>query len=1656
MDKRSLHNKRKKNSSRTHERSNQGIFDKVASKVKGFLNPWLSIWNSVTEEDCSSSSDNEDALQEPELVPQITLQSAKRPRLSDHSLPGCSSNSLHIEPTREIDYTSSLPSRGINRLKLHEHSVPGCSTDVFSQASQEQDYSIQNSTHGSKRQRLNLDQNPNLLSAGTQTWLEVPERPNLYSQASAHIPSSNVQNSLIENKDSSVILNGDDHSENSEGSASTSGCSSLVSHKDRINCMSSIMLSESDIKSRRDAASQKGKIPGDINCSRMSLWSSGGSSAVRSVRSPTVMQTNQPGFSLSTFIGSSKPSDRKVASPFYQGKTSYGGASASRRMPPAAAPYQVDKPLRNQIKYRSNEPKDSYEGMSSAARRILQTLEKMSSPVTDAKKIPNTNKSPIDLSLYLMPPKHRKNFQSSTPAGPSRGPPIADISTISKLTTLKNYGQKRFQNSILDSPTLLSEKTSSILNVLPQILQSSPEMPSLPSGGGKMRNKLHQQHQPAAKNKFNANEMESRMSDYIDTIPDPTDLPEITLPITTLPTISFGQTTVKNTCDSSNKGKNFTFSNPIELVPNSELSNPTLPVISNLSSSFLSQPDVNKNQPANTFTFSNPIELENPIVTVSTNSNTQCKLNFNSKSVESTWKCSACWVNNPDSVTKCQCCENPKEVLSNASKTFSTATMLPFKPSSPKTPSNDELQKPVSSVLPLSTAGFGTATANSASTWACSECWVSNPATKEKCACCEAPCPSKGKITGGSSNKESRSINSSSNSAFGCASIPASSSSQSGFNFSGLSKVPQISSTWECDACLVRNEMDKQKCVACETLRPNKSNLSGFSFKGTNEAKSNATLNFNSPLNSAVSSGFLLNTTTASSSTSATTTGFTLSTTVKPVSDGFTLNTSEPTASSVSVTPASTSTCTFGSGTLSSVKPSSISSENKVAPTADVPFKFGDKTIATSDPAPSFGSSNNLFTFGTKSVATNSPKSAVSSSENPTPVVGNMPQKPIFGNSPLSSSFGKQTTGELKIPPVLISKSNPLFQFGSTVSSGETSWECSSCHSKNNGDKDKCASCSAAQIDKINKNNIDLPLKEILWNCSSCPTINSGDIAKCISCDSLRENKNFPSKGAGDVKSKDSIASFNMPSTTSASSSPFTFAAVASSSTTTAAIPASLTTTAVTTSLTVNSAISASSTTNAASVSSAITTTATTSTGFSFGATTNAPSAGTFVFGAKSEPVSTASSLFKFGTATLSTSKPSTTGFENNLSAAAVAPFQFGKSSVATTTAPTFGAASNTFTFGAAKSESNNSIKPTVSSSPAFGTSQSVFGTAVSNAMSTFGTSGGLNLAAPTVSKTNPLFQFGANAPSAEASWECSSCRVKNNSDKTTCSSCGTLRQEKSISGFTFKGTNDAKSNTSALNFKAVATTSSPSSGFTFNAPSTTTAASTGFTFSATPASSTGNFVFGAKSEATTASTPSFAFGSGSASTAKPSITTFENNLSSTPAVPFQFGNQPTIATSAPTIGFGGAASSAFAFGNKPETVNSLQPAASSTQMPVPAFGSAPTQPMFGNSTTPAFGKQAPGGFNFGLPTSSNSTPVFQFGVEKKQATPQSGFSFGTPSQDAMNQNFQPQFNISTPQSFNFGATSSAGPFQFAASSDSSQATSAGPRKIRKAFRRMK
>lgn len=100
-----------------------------------------------------------------------------------------------------------------------------------------------------------------------------------------------------------------------------------------------------------------------------------------------------------------------VDSPFYAGKTTYGGASAYRRatLQPSAALFPY---VRSRIQARpasmSSAPSTSSSVastsssnvvLSSSAQRILQALEAMSTPVRDAKRIPAASNSKRSTSL---------------------------------------------------------------------------------------------------------------------------------------------------------------------------------------------------------------------------------------------------------------------------------------------------------------------------------------------------------------------------------------------------------------------------------------------------------------------------------------------------------------------------------------------------------------------------------------------------------------------------------------------------------------------------------------------------------------------------------------------------------------------------------------------------------------------------------------------------------------------------------------------------------------------------------------------------------------------------------------------------------------------------------------------------------------------------------------------------------------------------------------------------------------------------------------------------------------------------------------------------------------------------------------------------------
>ncbi|GFT55468.1 nuclear pore complex protein Nup153 [Nephila pilipes] len=1570
MDRRALRNKKNKTrNARPYDRANQSILGKVASKVKDLLNPsWIfSQWMSTPQEQPTPTCPPDDESEEEDTPPQPTT------------------------------------------------------------------------TRGSKRPRLRLQEraSPSILSEGTQTWLDTPSSSNLFHQP-PHLSSTVTQNTLIENKESTVVMNGDDHSENSEGSASTSGCSSLVSsHKERSNCLgpSNLILSESalanlrgknsiGLKNIRDVSSQKGLSP-NMSTSRLSLWSgSGGFSPSTKCyqRSPSVANSNQPGFSVSAFVGPSKVNaqlERKISSPFYQGRTAFGGASSARKMPVSTAPYQVERPPRNQIKVRSNQPEDSLEGMSSAAKRILLTLEKMSSPVADAKKIPNTSRSPVDLSLYLMPPKHRSNVVT-TPSGTKKGPPIANISTISKLTTLKSCGMRIHEKPTMESLPVPSEERNrahldSFLLKNLSVLKESVEK----HGGGKMKNKLHQQHQSSAG---------SSSLEKLEAV----SLPNVPLPITTLPTFSFAIKSDKSNDYVNKIGNNFVFADPIEVLPKATL----VPVQSNTAISNL-DPNTHKSNSfeKQTFTFSSPIEHELPSLPVDL---------FNANS-SPTWECFSCLVRNPLSESKCLACEAAKN--------------LPIDRAEPTLPASSTSSIKVAS-------GFSSNFTNPPSTWECSSCWVRNPVKELKCQACETP-------------KQTTSL-------------PVSTISSTIIT-SELNNVSNPSSTWECSTCWVRNPVKDSKCLACETPRPGaKEDLTSTS-KSSNVAfgvTSSGTSSFFSSVSSSSSSGFKIpDFSNNSSNKTVSFGGFKLpsqpstselnnSTKAKSSHDVFLSKLSE-----ITNTPISTSKNSDLSVTESEAVPISISKSK----TSDSIIINGPSSVSLEIKKPSVTES---FSFSVSKGKTNS---TFSFKSNVTPqsssVTSAFDGKPLSFGTPSSNwecdaclvrnPADKQKCSACEtLKP---SKRNASVYFeperGASVSEKQPSQPKDSSVSE---EKKTTSPFGVNVSTSSSPSSFTLPtspisgsvfstasvktttettplIKSVLTPSTSsstttAPTFSFGSTAPIIELapNSSQPNVSISSGQASsplsvtksqDVTPVSSVATFSIPTTSS------TFAFGSSPATTTQSNPSS------------GFSFFASTATTAAPT--------TTPSLFVFGASSNTSQASKS--GVDFEPVSSASVSEKqpsqskdtsvceekktaspFGvnvstsslpsSFTLSTSTPLfktsdsidvvKTTTETSLIKSVLTP----STSSSTTTAPTFSFGSTSAPFAGltpnSASQSNvpfssgqapsllnvtksQDVKPVSSVAPfSIPTTSSTFtfgGSSTTAAQSnpSSGFSFFASTAANAVPSTTPsLFVFGASSNTSQTS---------------------------KPGGFTFKGINEEKPNPPSSN------------SLNFNVPATTTTTSSIFKFNASVPASSGGFVFGAvKTEPGTVNAPStnFAFGSGTTPATNSTFSGFQMNSSATPA--FQFGTQSTADTTpAPTPGFG----TGFAFG-KSETNNQIP----TTQAPTTGFGINTMQPMFGGASAPSFGKADKPVFNFGMPQSS-TTPVFQF-VEKKQATaPQ--FSFGTP-QDAPAPapgTFSPQFNFSTPASFNFGAASTqAGPFQFAASGD---AQSTAPRKIRKAVRRV-
>lgn len=575
----------------------------------------------------------------------------------------------------------------------------------------------------------------------------------------------------------------------------------------------------------------------------------------------TSLSTRRPSFNASTF-GSPNFVDRTlltkkiINSPFYNGRTIYGGASAYGHNLG-----RTQQDLRNNLKSsiqikpinKSNENGNVVLGKT--ARRILETLEQYSSPVNDAKKIPIVSKKSRDdgiLTKYVGANPYVKKGASNRELNV---PSVSDLLKMKQKTKLQDTTEAVRQIATTSKSNLNNE--------------------SYKLGGDNDKEKH------TSKMKTKVTNVRAKVV-VEETVPE-VNLNPVSLPITNLPKFDFvipppvssdsskqspqkpkvvtnkeplSSSIIKTQSpqkpqpkiDHSNIEKNILSSKPVSTLEEFKFSNPlviaeNLKSIAAINNFKFSEPvckrkktestnvSVNFNMPENKMPTLKPknktLSQPKPETMLKTGSvmdvlgkkDTTPSLLDKFKPPSDSWECSACMVRNTSDKSHCIACETPKIkvppkdnkdfgsqfkkttdkwecpvcMIQNKNSDLKCVACTASKPNSNAT--NDLSKKPFD---------FGNKFKLSSDMWECSVCMVRNKNELTKCASCDAPAP--------------KSSNVSSNS------------------FGSSFKPP--ASTWECSTCLVRNKDEATKCIACETLRSNVKPVTEQSFVGSFKMKS--------------------------------------------------------------------------------------------------------------------------------------------------------------------------------------------------------------------------------------------------------------------------------------------------------------------------------------------------------------------------------------------------------------------------------------------------------------------------------------------------------------------------------------------------------------------------------------------------------------------------------------------------------------------------------------------------------------------------------------------------------------------------------------------------------------------------------------------------
>uniref|UniRef100_A0A8D0G0V8 Nuclear pore complex protein Nup153 n=1 Tax=Strix occidentalis caurina TaxID=311401 RepID=A0A8D0G0V8_STROC len=593
------------------------------------------------------------------------------------------------------------------------------------------------------------------------------------------------------------------------------------------------------------------------NTSAPLLWSTEAERS-HSLSQHPAASSKKPAFNLSAF-GSPSPSLGNTSvfktsqlgdSPFYPGKTTYGGAAAAARETKARiAPYQP--PVRRQMKAKQASVQ-SYGVTSSTARRILQSLEKMSSPLADAKRIPSSVSSPLKCCGNLGRCKDNL-IVASLSKMESQQPPVQKLVTP-KAISLSVSRTQYFKPSL--TPATDSSKIHQRVDIKHKVSKFSGPYLNLTypkfgtpasnglssgggvSGGGKMRRErgVHYVSKPGQEQQVRDSLTKYASFTFCGFFIQTLILLKIQVqPASNVgsPVFRFSSPIVKSTEAEVLPPLSIGFTFSVPVVKSTELSGSSdTPVTSLLT---LDTTTVNStsnkmgkeeeydgpSKPAKVLKEGSVLDiLKSPgFTSVKTHSSTSAQpvtstvvytrpaISSFSAGKDTSKQASSFWqsdtydpcLQNKTTDGKCVTCEAAKvSTVESMKQTISSSQCVTSK-----------------AVVPTAgTLGFEDKFKTAPNMWDCDTCLVQNKPEATKCIACETPKPGTGVMPALTLPVVTDSL----------VTVTSSSSSTDTTVTLGFGdKFKKPKGSWDCAVCLVSNKAEDSKCVACQSEKPGSS-----------------------------------------------------------------------------------------------------------------------------------------------------------------------------------------------------------------------------------------------------------------------------------------------------------------------------------------------------------------------------------------------------------------------------------------------------------------------------------------------------------------------------------------------------------------------------------------------------------------------------------------------------------------------------------------------------------------------------------------------------------------------------------------------------------------------------------------------------------------